>query len=407
MNKLIIKGVKLILGILFLPFWWLELLIPRNKQIILFGAWSGNKYSDNSKALFEYILKNEPKLKVYWITKDKKIYQKLSREKKPVLMVYSLKDWIITLQASVVINTCANDFNNFALHGVKQICLWHGMPLKKIEFDTKYGIKAQGKDGKISSKITGKIKKIVYPYTLYNKMPNVTVTSSEFFIPFLSSAFLLDKRKIWLTGLPRTDWFYKEKTESIIYNLRKKFSDTRIILYMPTFRFSLYGMEVYDPFHDKSFNLDKFIEFLSKENIVFMYKAHFFDQAFNHSLPTDRFILINDGDYDELYVLISNIDILITDYSSVYFDFLCLNKPAILTPFDYDFYIKEARDHYFDYNLLPSIKAYNWDELMNIIAEKKYYSLPKQEADKFCKYNDGHASERILQKTLELLDKSA
>jgi len=398
------KIFKWIRGMLLLPFWWLERLIPRDKHIFVFGSWHGNKYSDNSKALFEYILNNESKFKPYWITHNKMIYEKLIKEGKPVLMAYSLKGWLISLRASVAFNTNINDLNNYALHGAKRICLWHGMPLKKIEYDTKFGLAMQGKDGKISSRLKVIIRKTIYPYSSHKKRPKVTISSSEFFIPFLSSAFLLNSDYIWLTGLPRTDCFYESKKENIISELRCKYVHSRIILYMPTFRLSMYGGKVYNPFLEKNFNSESFINFLDNENIVFLYKPHYHDRAFTFSLPSDRFILLNDNDYDELYVLISNIDILITDYSSVYFDFLCLNKPAILTPFDYDFYINKAREHYFDYNLLPSIKAYNWDELISIITERKYYSLSKEESDKFCKYNDGHASERCLQKTLELLN---
>jgi CDP-glycerol glycerophosphotransferase len=409
MKKIFRKMLKLIRGILFLPFWWLERLIPRSKRIFVFGGWGGRKYSDNSKALYEYIIKNVPKLKPYWITGDKRIYQKLMDDNKPVAMTYSIKGWLLSLRAFFVINSNSDDRNLYAVNGAKIICLWHGMPLKKIEYDTKLGLRLQGKNVKTGIKIKNMIRDIIFPYYKYNKKPYSTISSADFFIPFLLSAFLLDKKNIWLTGLPRTDWFYERKTEKIISNLRnnEKYINSRVILYMPTFRRMRNYGNFFNPFNIQSFNSDKFIDFLEKEDVVFLYKPHNFDHTFNFSLLSERFVLINDDDYDELYVLISNIDILVTDYSSVYFDFLCLNKPAILTPFDYDVYIQNYREHYFDYNLLPSIKAYNWDELMSIIVEKKYYSIPKGEADKFCKYNDGHATERVLQKTLELLDKTA
>jgi len=409
LSKLIKKIIKLVLGLLFLPFWWLQRLIPRRKNIFVFGAWYGTRYSDNPKALFEYILKNTTTMKLYWMTHDKNVYKKLLDEHKYVAMAYSFKGWWISLCASAAFTTHNKDINIHAMHGAKLICLWHGMPLKKIEYDTKLGQRLQGKNVNIGIKIKNVIRNIIFPYYKYNKKPYSTISSAEFFVPFLSSAFLLDKKNIWLTGLTRTDCFFENKTEKIISNLRncEKYKKSRIILYMPTFRRMRNYGNFFNPFNMESFNSEKFKDFLEKEDIVFLYKPHYFDQTFNFSLLSERFVLISESDYNELYILISNIDILITDYSSVYFDFLCLNKPAILTPFDYDRYVKESREHYFDYNLLSSIKAYNWDELMNIIAEKKYYSIPKDEADKFCKYNDGHASERVLQKTLELLDKTA
>ena len=395
----------MVCAILFLPFWWLERLIPRNKNLFLFGACYGHKYSDNSKALFEYILKNEPKIKPYWVTFDKKVYQELLLDNKPVIMAYSLKGWLLHLRASFVFYSSTGDTNIYAVNGARRICLWHGMPLKKILFDTHKGLRLQGKDGKVTSKIKKIIRDFIFPYYLYSKKPYFSISSSEFFVPFLSSAFLIDSKNIWFTGLPRTDYYYQEKKEEFISLIRNKYNNSRIVLYMPTFRrLRNYG-KFYNPFSDSNFDINSFTGFLETNNIVFLYKPHYFDKTFNYSISSERFVLIKDEDYDELYVLISNIDILVTDYSSVYFDFLCLNKPVVLTPFDYDTYIKKSREHYFDYDLLPSIKAYNWNELMTIIADEKYFSLSKEEADKFCKYNDGHASEKCFQKTLELMDR--
>ena len=396
--------LKLIRGILFLPFWWLERLIPRSKRIFVFGSWRGRKYSDNSKALYEYILKNEPKIKPYWITKDKKLYRKLLSENKPVVLAFSIKGWLISLRASVAF-TCTgqNNVNKYALNGAKNIWLWHGMPLKQIRGNIenyRYNIKKNN-----YQKIKLLFEKNIKPYDYFRRIVYATISSGDFFVPFLKSAFFLPEKSIWTTGLPRTDFYFENKTERVIDNIRKKYIDSRIIFYMPTYRDSVWNIGIpYNPFEEKSFNAESFSKFINNENIVFLYKAHLKDIKFNYSLLSDRFILINDNDYDELYVLISNIDILITDYSSVYFDFLCLNKPTILAAFDYEDYIKKSRNLNFDYDLLPSIKAYNWNELMDIIAEKKYYSLSKEEIDKFCKYNDGHASERCLQRTLDLVN---
>lgn len=400
-KKICVKIFNNVKALLFLPFWWLERLIPRDKRIFIFGSWFGTRYSDNTRALFEYIINNVPQIKPYWITHSKKIYQKLLNEDKPVLMAYSLKGWLISLRASLAFTACdENDINKYALNGAKQVWLWHGMPLKKIRADNKDYLYYPGKTDFVG-KFQRLKRKLIRPYLDFKKIIYATIASSEFFVPFLQSAFLLEEKDVWLTGLPRTDYFYTQKEEKIVGGLRKKYPGSRIVLFMPTWRY--FSEEVpYNPFAVPSFNKDAFMDFLEKENVVFLYKSHFYDQDIDLS-SAGRFLVVKDDDYNELYTLVSNIDILVTDYSSIYFDFLTLNKPSVLIPFDYDAYIKESREHYFDYNLLPSIKAYSWDEFMSVIAEKKYYSPSKEEADIFCKYNDGHASERCLQKTIELL----
>ena len=390
-----------LINLIFLPFYHLQRLIPRDKHTFVFGSWKGKNYSDNSKTLFEYVLENKPQFKVYWITHNRKVYQKLKKEGKPVLMAYSIKGWLISLRASVAFTSYSEtDINKFALNGAKQIWLWHGMPLKKIRADNKRWLYHPGTKHLMDRIRLLKIKS-VNPYRNFSQIIDATIVSSDFFRPFLQSAFFLEEKNVWLTGLPRTDCFYNSKKEKIIDDLRKKYADSRVILFMPTWRFSSRETP-YNPFAIPSFNKEVFMDFLNKENIVFLYKPHFYDQNINLS-SSGRFVFINDDSYDELYVLVSNIDILVTDYSSIYFDFLCLQKPAILVPFDYEAYISESREHYFDYNILPSIKAYSWDELMRIVAGKKYYTLPREEVEKYCKHNDGHASERVLQKTIELL----
>ena len=399
MKHILIKPFRLIAIILFLPFWWLERLIPRNKHIFIFGAWFGQKYSDNSKALFEHILNTHLQYKPYWITHNKNIYEKLLKENKPVLMAYSLKGWLTSLRASAAfIGNAETDVNKYALNGAKQIWLWHGMPIKKI------GIENKDNYFHLKNKQTGKkIKLLLFkffkPYSYFRTLITSTIVSGKFFKPIFESTFCLKEDSVWNTGLPRTDCYYLNKTEKIISYLHNKYANPKILLWMPTFR-----KHTFNPFSLPEFDGNYFSDLLVKENSVLLLKLHEHDRTIIKSF-SDRLILISDNDYEEMYVLISNIDILITDYSSIYFDFLCLKKPVILTPFDYEEYIKESREHFFDYSLLPGIKAHDWHDLINIITEKKYYSLSKEETDKFSMYNDGHASERCFQKTVELLER--
>jgi CDP-glycerol glycerophosphotransferase len=108
---------------------------------------------------------------------------------------------------------------------------------------------------------------------------------------------------------------------------------------------------------------------------------------------TERFLYLKGTEYDDLYEFLGNIDILITDYSSVYFDFLLTNKPVILTPFDLEEYIK-INGIYFDYNAyMNGIKAYNWDDFIEIVKQKKYY-VPQDNL--FNYYKDANSCERVF-----------
>jgi len=75
----------------FLPLWWLQILVPRNKNIWVFGVWYGQRYSDNSMYLFEYVTKHDSTIKAIWVTKNKGVKQHLIKKGHSCYMAYSLK----------------------------------------------------------------------------------------------------------------------------------------------------------------------------------------------------------------------------------------------------------------------------------------------------------------------------
>ena len=95
-------------------------------------------------------------------------------------------------------------------------------------------------------------------------------------------------------------------------------------------------------------------------------------------------------------------DILITDYSSSYFDYLLLNRPIIFAPFDLDSYLNQERGFYFDYDShTPGEKALNWDELLscieNSVNNPDNYKKQRQKLCKeFFEYMDGKDLGRIF-----------
>jgi CDP-glycerol glycerophosphotransferase len=398
-KPLYFRVVKGVCALLFLPLWHLERLIPRKKSLWIFGAWFGQKYSDNSRALYEYMLENHPEYNSVWITKNKKIFERLELENKPVAMAGSIKGIKTCLQADVAISSMDfTDFNARCLNGIKSIRLWHGMPLKKILFDEDRYLH-QDKQ----AKLTEIFFKFLLPYYFvqYYNIPkkNITITSSDYFIPFLQSAFGLEFEYIFKTGLPRCDKLFFEKKEVFIKKLRNSFYGCKIVLYMPTFRIISFDGKTFNPFSGFNYDEKLFFDVLEKKNIVFLYKPHFWDESTNENIiNSNRFFLITDNDFDDLYLLVKDIDILITDYSSIYFDFIVLRKPVILAPFDYDFYIKNARSHYFDYyDGMKGCKADSWTELFDILLNERYYSIDEESIKKYCEYNDGNSSKKCFE----------
>ena len=202
--------------IIFRPIWWLEYFVPRSKRICVFGAWYGQKYSDNSKWLYEYILQHKPEIKSIWITKNRDVYNMLRTTGKPVYMSKSLKGiWFCLRAKYIFITSTQNDVNKYFLNGSKQIWLWHGMPLKKIVYCGDYA--------NISI-----FQKLFNPYEAVK--PYATITSSDYFTSYLQAAFRLPKERIWGTGLPRCDVFFTKMRESFVNSIREKIKKVKIIL---------------------------------------------------------------------------------------------------------------------------------------------------------------------------------
>ena len=89
--KLIKKIFKNLVLLLFLPFWHIQRFIPRNKNLWIFGSWSGKKYSDNSKFLFEYVNLHCSNIKAIWITKSDEVYKELKKTGRNVYYANSIK----------------------------------------------------------------------------------------------------------------------------------------------------------------------------------------------------------------------------------------------------------------------------------------------------------------------------
>lgn len=394
---------------LLIPLYCLIGILPRNKNLWIFGAWFGQRYSDNSRAFFEFVNKSHPEVKTVWISRNKNIVKTLQKKGYNSCTSISFKFIFYALCAGKVFTSTGDEFNLFFLHGSEHYALWHGMPLKKILNDdtNSNGEEANTKFRKEYTKILFKI----FPWKNFRSQKKLyTITNSDFFIPFLDSAFGLSQGKILKTGSPRTDNLFSYKKEKLIEEIRINFPNDKIILYMPTFRTAEWTGEVFNPFDEKyGFDFDEFLETLKCHKSVLVYKPHFSDARFMHDVRQknsenlSRFITVNDSDYDELYNFIGQVDILVTDYSSIYFDFIATKKPVILLPFDYEFYIKYAREHYFDYwRNMEGEKAKNWQEFYKILERKSYTPVSKETCKKFAEYIDGKACEKLwkeIQKT--------
>lgn len=376
--------LKISFDLLILPLKIIGLLIPKNKNIWVFGSWRGESFSDNSKALFLYVEKNIKFINPVWLTKNREVLNKLKHDSENVYYFYSFKGFYYSLIAKVAImSTSWIDLpisTFFFPWRIKLIQLWHGTPLKKIDL----------KSGTLKERI---LRWLFISYL--GREYDMVTSANQNNIKIYTKIFNLKAEKIKITGQPRNDFiFLNKKFYHDKIDINKKF------LYMPTWRnyeFDLFG---------EDFDVEKINNFLRKNNGLLVIKIHPNEvKKYKSKFNYNNIIFWDNRD---IYPFLSNFDALITDYSSIYFDFLILDKPIIFTPFDLNKYLK-LNGLYYKYNqITPGLKTKNWDEVMNgmqnvfdeIDSFKEERSLINRD---FNRYQDNRSSERVFKEILKII----
>lgn len=387
------KTIKYFLLIFFLPIWYLQKLIIRNKKIWVFGAWNGKEFSDNPKVLFEYVLTNQKhNIIPVWITKNKKIYNKLSSEGVPCEYAYSFSGVITCLKSAfVIIGSGKKDVNEFAINGATIINTWHGAPMKKIGLDY---IK--------NSKLKFFLIKNLYPF-FWDYDIDYLVSTHTVFNDKLSSAFQISSSKILTTGYPRNDLVDNNKNKNIfLEKLKLKFDNPKMIFYLPTFRDSKIDKNLFERYQ---FIMSDWDDYLINNNSILILKPHNIANFSTYNFSSERVIVSSKNEINEINNIFNYIDILVTDYSGIYFDFLLTDKKIILAPFDFQEYIKHDRELYFDYEKdFSEAKCYTWAEVLKEINKSTDSKINRRQSRiNFNRFTDNKNSERLFNKIINLI----
>ena len=369
---------------------------PRKKNLWLFSAWEGKYYRGNSKYLFEYLKDNE-KINAVWITKNYILYKKMKSDGYKVVYAYSWFGLISLLNCKVIfISHGFNDILPIFTKRATIICLGHtSYPIKDMSYDNEFYKLNLFKKLMIF---------FIYPFNL--SKPNYEIVISEKTYKstiFLDPKKIYEKKRILPLGQPKTDYILRERGNDKTAILNKlgdlfpsKFKKCNIILFLPTWRkkknFSLF---------DYNFNLKKINEILIKTNSYLLINYHPFDKKNLHTDYTKYRIINTSINGDKINQLLLSADIFITDYSSLYSEFLLLNKPMIFAKFNHQEYVKE-RNLNIKYNTLPGEIATDWEKILlsieKILIDKidSYLDLRKEWLDNiYLGHDDGNSSKRI------------
>jgi len=361
--------------------------IPKDKNLTVIGSSLGRHFADNSKYLYLYFQKNNTNnsKRMIWITKNKEVNEYLKSLDFPSEYLYSLKGIFYTIRASkVFITHQLRDINGALIAGAQIIQLWHGIPIKKVGYKGDWS--PTTRKGRLQVQFYN-----LFPFAYYMKCDKL-ITSSKMakdtFVEPFSLSFRNEniEENILLLGQPRndallSDYIFDETVFSELKQLRKyKSKYKQIISWLPTHRMQT-NKTIVDIMQESNLDLALLDEFLKKKNILFVIKAHFLELGLVKNLLTDSENIIVYSEADP-YPLLHFTDILVTDYSSVFFDFLVTDKPIVFAPFDYDEYSKTAKFYYDYYDITPGKKCFNWkeieDEIINIINGNDFFEIKRK-----------------------------
>lgn len=364
-------------------------LVPKNRSIWIFGAWFGQKYADNSRALFEYAQKNgSNSINYYWIYKNKSLINSIPKNGVYAYSIFGI--WIQVRAGVCVMSQDKDDFIRPIISArVTKVQLWHGFPIKKIGLDAR-----KNNNNKYLEYLANKKIKVVgtlFPYKS-NKC-NMVAASSDFDACIFKKAFEVDGSRVYITGYPRNDSLIKkQKTKNKIIK----------IIYLPTFR----GMpgSSYDLFFQHEWDtltVNKILNEFNAEMHIRFHPVHVISEKDKILVNSDR-VKILEGDWDASSE-ISSYDVLVTDYSSVYVDYILVGGKIVLAQFDLNDYIKNSRDCYIDFSKLPAdAKMKAWSDFKDAMQKITEDNFVKVNKDFFYRYNDGLASSRVYSKILEI-----
>lgn len=385
--------------IIHLPIIILSKIVKRKENIWVFGTWFGDKYNDNSKYLFEYVNNNCPDIKAIWLTTNKKTLNIIRQKKYNAYLTYSFMGYFYSLIAKYgFICTGFNDLNIYTLSNMRIINLWHGIPLKKIMNDNKFQPCNQKQNFIIHA-----IKK--YLNRFRNFQFYTTLVDSDLMKNIFEKAFYGHSQRIDIIGQARCDSFFINNFKNLFVEklVKLKKENYKVGIYMPTCRNDKLYNEFWEYFTNELNNLNMKMKNM---NIVLLIKLHYYQLKRLKSITNtfSNLILIKDEDIEQdVYSILPITDFLITDYSSIFFDYLFTNKPIFFCPFDIQEYLKRDDEMYFDYEtIIPGKKANTWEELYKNLEEyvqgiDTYKEQRKILRDKIFVHQDGKNCERIIE----------
>ena len=353
--------LKKVISYIHILFCWiviapLNILILKERGLtVVIGKLSG-EIADNTKYLFIHGLRENKNIR--FLTKSKSVRNTNSDIKNHIVLFRSVKGFLTLLRAShIVVDYSHWSYRNplyfFLSLKAKKVHLWHGLTFKPVEL----GLIAKG-----IPYLKSRIFRHIVNYDLM-------VSTSDFWTDNLYKKYFLAKN-VENHGYPRNDVLFRTPdqldligVDAYKFKLLKdaKQKGHKIVIYSPTFRDD--GSDAFSSGHLK---LEKLNTFLSKYNIILVLKMH----PLNAHTYQDLSNIFNYGKDFDIYPVMSLSDMMITDYSSIYIDYLIIDRPIVFFNYDYEKYLEKNRKLQSEFlETIPGVVAKEQDSLEKVILD--------------------------------------
>lgn len=372
-------------------------------KTICFKAFNGKSYSCSPKAIYEYMLTQEQfkDFKFIWVFKEPEKHRYLEKNPNTTLVQDSTRAYLKAMAVSKywIHNYRVSD-HIYPKENQIYVQCWHGTPLKKLGYDITKG-----------DNVLNSIEEIRFKYKVdaakFKAILSPSRFASEKFISAWNLKAIGKENCVIEQGYPRNDKLF-HADEADRQRVRKALGiegvNKKIIFYAPTWRDNQHDSTIGYTYKTEV-DFDKLKEALGEEYII-LFRAHYLvANSFDFEKYSD--FVYDVSSYDDINDLYIVSDLLITDYSSVFFDYANLRRPMLFYMYDFDSYKNEMRDFYFDIDELPGPIVKDEDSLIEAIRGLDRYMLAYGEKyiafhNKFNYLDDGHASARVVDAVMRL-----
>jgi CDP-glycerol glycerophosphotransferase len=352
------------------------------RDAVVFTSFHGRQFSDSPRSIHEELLRREAPLEHLWVVRDGMAEVPATAR---VIRDASRQHYEALATARYVVTN--DHFPDWFVRRPEQVCLqtWHGAPLKRLGFDVADRRNAMNRFTKWDQQVLN------WQYV---------ISPNRFSTPILQRAYAIQGEMLE-TGYPRDDVLARPDRDLLSAEVRRRLGipeGKRTVLYAPTYRDHVvdrrgrYRLDLH-------LDLDRLKRDVGEDTVILFRKHHYVAD----SVPADPDGFVRDvSDYPDGTELLLAADVLVTDYSSMMFDFANTGRPMLFFTYDLDRYKDEIRGFYVDFvGTVPGPLLQTTEQVAAALADTA--AVQAEYADryaafraKFCELDDGAASARVV-----------